>query len=178
MADVLTVFRTPWFEIEAVSSLPDKSSPEPYYRIRQGDGVIVLAISKASDFLLVRQYRPPIERYTLEIPAGMIEAGETPQDAARRELHEETGYWPGELVYLSTGRLMSNRVISQEHMLLARDCEPDPKFVRREDIEVVPLRPQALRDLITAGSLEQMAALATLYAAKCKFGIDLLDPAS
>jgi 8-oxo-dGTP pyrophosphatase MutT (NUDIX family) len=42
--------------------------------------------------LLVEQYRPPVGRVTVEFPAGLIDAGETPQDAALRELREETGF--------------------------------------------------------------------------------------
>ena len=42
--------------------------------------------------VLVKQYRPPLDAYTIELPAGLIDANETPQEAAIRELKEETGY--------------------------------------------------------------------------------------
>ncbi|CEJ90391.1 hypothetical protein VHEMI06179 [[Torrubiella] hemipterigena] len=59
------------------------------------DGVGILAILSKPDgkhILLQKQYRPPIDKVTIEIPAGLIDEGETPEQAAVRELREETGY--------------------------------------------------------------------------------------
>lgn len=59
------------------------------------DGVGILAILDkpgGKEIVLQKQYRPPINRVTIEVPAGLIDAGETPEQAAVRELREETGY--------------------------------------------------------------------------------------
>jgi ADP-ribose pyrophosphatase len=59
------------------------------------DGVgIVTVLDKPGgpEILLVRQYRPPIDKVTIEVPAGLVDAGETPQQCAVRELKEETGF--------------------------------------------------------------------------------------
>jgi 8-oxo-dGTP pyrophosphatase MutT (NUDIX family) len=60
------------------------------------DAVVIVPILKGKnkpiETLLVKQYRPPIESYTIEFPAGLIDKGETAQEAAIRELYEETGY--------------------------------------------------------------------------------------
>jgi len=59
------------------------------------DGVgIVAVLDKPSgpEIVLQKQYRPPIDKVTIEVPAGLIDAGETPEQAAVRELREETGY--------------------------------------------------------------------------------------
>jgi len=50
--------------------------------------------------VLVRQYRPAIDGYTIEFPAGLVETGETSEEAATRELKEETG-WHGEVTHMS-----------------------------------------------------------------------------
>lgn len=61
------------------------------------DAVVILPVIQSKekgtlDTLLVRQYRPPIEAYSLEFPAGLIDQGEAAEEAAIRELYEETGY--------------------------------------------------------------------------------------
>lgn len=44
------------------------------------------------EIILQKQFRPPINAVTIEVPAGLVDAGETPEEAAIRELKEETGY--------------------------------------------------------------------------------------
>jgi len=59
--------------------------------IRHPGGVVIVA-QKGDNILLVKQYRYPIEKAILELPAGKLEYGENPDEAAPRELEEETGY--------------------------------------------------------------------------------------
>ncbi|KIM49313.1 hypothetical protein M413DRAFT_61112 [Hebeloma cylindrosporum] len=71
------------------------------------DAVAVFAIlrSKTNAFptstVVIEQYRPPIGKYVIELPAGLIDEGETAEQAAIRELHEETGYEAGEILQVS-----------------------------------------------------------------------------
>jgi len=57
-----------------------------------GTVVIIAWLVPSRRLVLIRQFRPPAGKYVLEFPAGLIDAGETPEQAAMRELHEETGY--------------------------------------------------------------------------------------
>ena len=59
--------------------------------------VAVIAVDEEGDILLVRQFRKPAEKELLEIPAGGIDPGETPEDSVRREMREETGFLPRKL---------------------------------------------------------------------------------
>ena len=65
-----------------------------YLDIRR-DAVAVLALTAAGEAVLVRQYRHPLRRATLEVPAGALDPGEDPAAGALRELEEETGYRAG-----------------------------------------------------------------------------------
>ena len=70
---------------------------------RDGNAVVVLPVTKDGNFVLIVQPRVFTEKgVTVEIPAGYIDEGETPEQAAMRELIEETGYTPEKLVYLTS----------------------------------------------------------------------------
>ncbi|MFH1791515.1 MAG: NUDIX hydrolase [Candidatus Omnitrophota bacterium] len=109
-------FETPWFKLisKTLTGMPGKSEEQTYYSVKPDDYVTTVASDKEGRLLLVRQYRPAVEDYTLELPAGHVEKNESPEDAAIRELYEETGHRPGSVDLLGvlipdTGR-MSNRM--------------------------------------------------------------------
>ena len=83
-----TIFATPWFQLLESPS----GGKLPNYSIQAPDFVTIIALTKKKEILLVRQFRHAVERMTLELPAGHIEQGETPEQAARKELAEETGH--------------------------------------------------------------------------------------
>lgn len=60
--------------------------------VRHPGAVAVIAVTDENKMILVRQFRKPLEKTILEIPAGKLEKNEDPQDSAKRELEEETGY--------------------------------------------------------------------------------------
>lgn len=70
--------------------------------VRHPGAVAVVALTDSGKVALVRQYRTALDRVTVEIPAGKLEAGEDPDDAARRELEEETGFTADRVAYLTT----------------------------------------------------------------------------
>src|SRR5690242_16473540 len=90
-------FRTPWFEVVGKTM---KAEEHPYYSLRLPDYSAIVAITTEQRVLAVRQYRPAVERYTIELPSGLVDPGETPGAAARRELLEETGYAADEVEVL------------------------------------------------------------------------------
>ena len=94
-----SVFKTPWFELlEKVVG----DDAHLHYSISTRDYLSVLAVTRDGTFPLVRQFRPAVEMVTLELPGGHVEADETPEEAARKELREETGFIADELILLGT----------------------------------------------------------------------------
>lgn len=83
------VFESPWFQVVAEEAL---GGGPPHYIIQGLDFVVVVAVTPQGQILLVRQHRVAAGAATLELPAGHVDPGETPEQAARRELREETGY--------------------------------------------------------------------------------------
>jgi len=128
------------------------------------DWVLVIAITADGDVVFVRQYRHGLRQVVLELPGGVIDPGESPEEAAVRELQEETGYAAGSVRHL--GRLMPNPALNDAHchVVLAEGCwlGGGQDFDPFEQIEVV-LHPLAdVPELIQSGRLSHALAIAAL----------------
>jgi len=169
MSKKRTVFRTEWFSVEQesfdhIESLRGK----PYYSINSPDGVIILAMTETNEIILVKQFRPAFNQHTLEFPSGAINELESPQEAAARELYEETGYMCKALNHLGTGRIMMNRHNCREFAFLGTGAEKDPAFEGKEEFEVALVTLADFKALVLSGQFEQFAALALLVLADWK----------
>ena len=80
--------------------MPGSSKTETYHGLAQPDYVNVMCLHVGGEIVLVRQYRPIIDSWTLEFPGGLRDGDEAPPVAARREVEEETGLSVKELVPL------------------------------------------------------------------------------
>jgi ADP-ribose pyrophosphatase len=147
--------------------LPDGGIKDPYYVIERPDAAIVFPLTVGGEVVLVRQYRPPLEMMELGLPAGLVEEGESPEVAARRELAEETGYTGGQWEHL--GSLASSPSLKDNwaYLFLARGVEetaaPDPD--EHELVEVVrePLR--ELSNLVHSGKIVSSSGVAAVMLA-------------
>lgn len=72
--------------------MPDGTLIDDYYVLEYPDWVNALALTENNKVILIKQYRHAAEEVILEIPGGCIDPGETPEEAVKRELLEETGY--------------------------------------------------------------------------------------
>ena len=94
-----TLLDVPYMRVrQDLLRLPDGSTYPYTYRKAHGSAAVVVPITADGSAVLVRQYRHPIGRVVVEFPAGAVNPGESPAQAARRELLEETGYRAGRLV--------------------------------------------------------------------------------
>jgi len=123
--------------------------------LRSADWVNVVALTPDQRVVMVRQYRFGSEQVTLEIPGGIVDPGEAPLEAARRELLEETGYACERIT--SLGSIAPNPAIHRNvlHSFLAEGCalvaaqEQDPG----EDIEVELLPLAQIDGLLASGAI-------------------------
>jgi len=164
---------SPWVElVEKTVQFADNKTPELYHFITQSDYVHVLAQTPDGRIPIVRQYRPCVERFTWEFPAGTVDAGEEPQTAAIREVLEETGLHTSELLDLGTFWPDTGRVEVTSHAFYARCAEPSEQFGSSEVLAVQFVSHSQLKNLIRSGDFRHQLHLG-LYAAALVHGIDL-----
>jgi ADP-ribose pyrophosphatase len=150
---------SPWSKlIERTVQLPHANEPESFHTIRQDDSAIILGTTKDGLMPLVRQYRPALERHTVELPSGAIHTGEAPQDAALRELAEEVGLCPASSGAELSVRLLgsceadSGRFEAKLWCFLMRDLVPISDWQPEPGIERLLVRAEELPILVAQGS--------------------------
>lgn len=154
------VFSTPWFQVLATEG------PNPHYAIQSPDFVCIVALTQTRQLLLVRQYRAAVDAVTLELPAGHVDPGETPEQAARKELLEETGFESDSWVLLTKFSISPARFTNRVWCFFAADARPvaDTKHQLEAGLERV-LYARGLRDLLRDPDFFSAGACAALLAA-------------
>jgi ADP-ribose pyrophosphatase len=154
------VFNTPWFDIEELTIYNEN---QPYYALKTLDYVSILALTNKKEVVLVKQYRPILNKITVEIPSGHIEKNQSPEEAAHLELLEETGYDALDLQLLGTldpdvGRL-SNKLW----------CFFTSNIKKRRDYEVekgiipIKIKEDKLLKLICEGKFNFALNISTIF---------------
>ena len=155
------LYRNPWcaFRVDEVV-LPSGTTIE--YGVLESVGfAAVVPITEDGRVVLVRQWRQPLEAFTLELPSGGVEAGEEPQEAAERELLEETGYRARRLVHLASVHTSTGRTTEVCHLFTCRAVRdpggplPEPT----EFIRVVELPLQEASEEISSGRITDAATV-------------------
>jgi 8-oxo-dGTP pyrophosphatase MutT (NUDIX family) len=145
-----------WLSIhEQRIALPQGGEIEEFHLIQAPDWSAVLALTEEGQVVLVEQYRHGAERMSLELPAGVIDPGESPLEAAQRELVEETGYIASEWQLLHTVNTEPSRHTNRAHFYFASGARraQDTRFDPSESIEVRLASPAELSQRLDAGEI-------------------------
>jgi len=138
--------------------------------VEHGDCVAAVALDDQDNVLLVRQFRYPVDRFLLEIPAGGISPGEDPVDCVRRELQEEIGYLPQKIDELGGFYSVPGYGTEYLYCYLATQLTPSRLVAEdTDDIEVVRVPVGQVLQLITSGEIcdaKSIAALLTFLATR------------
>ncbi|MBI4186376.1 MAG: NUDIX hydrolase [Chloroflexi bacterium] len=126
--------------------------------------VAIVAVDHDDSVLLVNQFRKPLEKELLEIPAGGIDHQESPEMAVGRELREETGYLPRKLLRLGGFYAAPGYCNEYLHLYLATDLVPAPLHAEdTDDITVVRVPVGQIRHLIASGAVCDGKSIAGLF---------------
>lgn len=134
--------------------------------VEHGGCAAIVAIDSEKNVILVRQYRKPVERALLEIPAGGLEPGEDPLDGARRELEEETGFSAERWEHLSMFYTSPGFCTEFMHLYLATELKPINRAADDDEhIEVVRVPLKKTLELIASGEVCDVKSIAGLLMA-------------
>ena len=158
---------TPWRAVVS-DHLRGSKRETDYVYLATPRAVFVAAVTVEDELLLVRQYRHPVRDWTLEVPAGSLEDGESPLDAAQRELREETGGTARDWTHLTTFFSSSAHLSLRSDAFLATGVElgeAEPEEGEKLTLVRLPLHEAVAR--ARAGSFaEGQTALTILLAAE------------
>ena len=160
-----------WVDLrENTYLLPNGREITPYYTTRNRNFSVIVARDTEGGFICVRQFRPGTETVTTEFPAGGMEDGEDPLDAAKRELLEETGYEAER--WTALGRIAPNATIANNYayIFLAEGCRKvsGRHLDATECMETAVLPAEIMEEMITECRVIQAVHVAAFYMAREK----------
>lgn len=161
------IIQRPWLtaRVDKVQLPCGTINPE-HYVLEYPTWVNILAIDKQGHYVLIRQYRHGLDEIGLELCAGTSEAGENPEQAARRELLEETGYAGG--AWTLTMKIAQNPSTCNNYTYcftaVGVERVDNQHLDPSEDIEVVILSRNELLKAMRSGEITQALMLTPLYA--------------
>ncbi|MBR2114357.1 MAG: NUDIX hydrolase [Prevotella sp.] len=165
------LIKRPWLTARLDKlELPDGRIVPEYYVLEYPDWVNVIAITKNGLFVMERQYRHAAGCTCFELPCGVMEEGETPLEAAKRELAEETGYGGGEWKELMVLSANPSSMTNRTHSFLAIDVEKisEQHLDPTEELSVHLLTREEVLNLLRNNEMIQSLMVAPLlkYLAK------------
>lgn len=160
------LFRRPWLTVRHDQvRLPDGRINPEFYVLEYPDWINIIAITTDGLFVMERQYRQGLGKTCYEIPAGVMEKGETALEAARRELQEETGYGDGEWQEIMMLSGNSSTTSNITHCFLATGVRKisEQHLDNTEDLNVCLLTAEQVRLLLTNDKIRQALMAAPLW---------------
>ncbi|MEB2322440.1 MAG: NUDIX hydrolase [Sorangiineae bacterium] len=155
--DSRVILERPWLRVrEERIALPSGVELDEFHVVEGVDWVGVLALTAEGDAVLVEQYRHGLGGTSRELPAGVIDPGESPLGAAQRELREETGFAAADWAPLLTVHTEPSRHTSRAHFYVARGARPvgPPAPEAAEEIAVLVQPAALLLDDIASGRIQ------------------------
>ena len=165
---------SPWVAIiEREVEFAPGSAPELYHAVGQQDYIAIVARTPDGKIPIVRQYRPALEQFTWELPAGLVDAGEAVADCCRRELLEETGF-PARTVHpLGSYAPCTARLSNRVHSFFVETGPRAEKYPLEAGIEVKLVTPKELASLILSGEFILQLHIGAILLAGLRDHIDL-----
>lgn len=153
--------------------MPDGTEIDDYYVLEYPDWVNAIALTEDNRVVIIRQYRHAAEDVFLEIPGGCIDPGETPEEAVKRELLEETGYSFDSIEPLATVYANPSTAGNQTHSYLLTGGKKvqEQHLDGREEIEVMLVSIDQFKELLLQNKFRQALHISGIFYGLVKLGL-------
>ena len=146
--------KTRFLEMVVTNYINTVNKPSQWWWVRRPKGVkavVIVAVNQEDKLVVTKEFRVPVQNYEIGFPAGLIDAGESPEDAVRRELEEETGLIVEEVMHISPEVLSSagltNEAVHLAYVKVSGEPNKD-KLEASEDIDTMLLTQSEVTDLL------------------------------
>jgi len=157
------------FRVESLELRFSNGEERTYERLIPGGhgAVMMVPITAQGEVILIREFGAGAEDYTLTLPKGAVDMGETPEEAANRELKEEIGYGARALTFLKRISLSPSYIKSGIDVWLAQDLYPESlEGDEPEPLEIVRWPLDKLDELVHRADVTEGRAIAALFMAQ------------
>ena len=167
------LYRAPWLTVRKEKCrLPGGQVMDAYYTLEYPTWVTAFALTEDEKLVLIRQYRHGLGVISLETPGGVVDEGEDPQTAIKRELLEETGYSFTSFEFI--GKISANPATTNNymHMFLARGGKKtqEQKLDETEEVEVELYSLDEVRQLLRDQKIVQALHTSCIFHALDRLG--------
>ena len=146
----------PWLTLSVQQvRVPDGRVIDDFYQLALPDFIVVFAETGKGEVIMIRQYKHGARRTSLTLPGGLVEKGEAPEAAAKRELLEETGYQADSWKSLGSYVVNGNLGCGKGHFFMAAGAKPvqDPESGDLETMEIELLSREQIAEALRSGEV-------------------------
>lgn len=164
---IKVLYSSPVFTIEQ-KEISFKNGEKRLYEVAtKAHSVMIIALDSLNQILCVREYCAGINEYAIGLPKGRIEQGQSPEEAAQRELQEETGYRAQHMHYLGVITLSPGYSTQKSHIFLALNLTEDPlPGDEPEKLTIERYTFSQAERLIDSGTINEARVIATISKAR------------
>lgn len=125
-----------------------------FYLASPIEAVATVGMTAAGEIILTRQYRHPVGKVIFDLPAGRLNPGEDPEEGARREFEEETGYYPEKIQRLGYYNQFPGTLRAATNLFFASELKPSQQNLDEgEELEIILLPVEKVLKMITNGEI-------------------------
>ena len=158
---------SPWMSVIAREVEFSRTGPvETYHAVEQADYIAIVALTRAGKIAIVRQYRPALEAFVWELPAGLVDHGEEPAECARRELLEETGLTTRAIHFVGETSPCTGRLNNRIHSFFIEAGARVAAFKPEAGVRAKLVSPAEIVRLIHAGRFKSQLHIGALLLAE------------